>query len=102
MDQELIIRALRAHQAELRQAGVLNLSLFGSAARGDAGTDSDVDSVVRLSEDFSSGGLDYFGRLEELRERLRQIVGREVEILAEPVRKDRLRRNVEEDRVLAF
>lgn len=102
MDRDRIIEALRAHQEELRRTGVLNLSLFGSAARGDAGPDSDVDIVVRLSEAFSEGGFDYFGRLEELRERLAQIIGRDVDILAEPIQKDRLRRNVEEDRVLAF
>jgi predicted nucleotidyltransferase len=81
---------------------VQSLSLFGSAARGDAGPGSDVDIAVRLSDDFARGGFEYIGRLEDLRQRLRQIVGREVDIVAEPIRKERLRRNVEEERVLAF
>jgi predicted nucleotidyltransferase len=86
----------------LRRAGVLSLSLFGSAARGHAGRKSDIDIVVRLSEAFAQSGFDDLGRLEDLRARLRQIVGREVDIVTEPIRKDRLRRSIEEDRVLAF
>ena len=101
-DRNAILANLRAHESELRRAGVLSLSLFGSAARGDAGPKSDIDIVVRLSEDFAEGGFEYLGRLEDLRERLGQIVGREVDIVTEPIRKDRLRRNVEEDRLLAF
>ena len=92
-DRNAILASLRAHESELRRAGVLSLSLFGSAARGDAGPKSDIDIVVRLSEDFAEGGFEYLGRLEDLRERLGQIVGREVDIVTEPIRKDRLRRN---------
>jgi predicted nucleotidyltransferase len=102
MDRQTLIQTLRAHEPELRRAGVQSLSLFGSAARGDAGPRSDVDIAVRLSDDFAHGGFEYIGRLEDLRQRLCQIVGGEVDIIAEPIRNDRLRRNVEEDRVLAF
>jgi uncharacterized protein len=101
-DRDAILASLRAHEAELRRAGVLGLSLFGSAARGDAGPKSDIDVVFRLSEDFAEGGFEYLGGLDDLRERLGQIVGREVDIVTEPIRKDRLCRSVEEDRVLAF
>jgi uncharacterized protein len=101
-DTGVILASLRAHEAELRRAGVVSLSVFGSVARGDAGPKSDIDIVVRLSEDFAEGGFEYLGRLENLRERLGQIVGREVDIVTEPIRKDRLRRNVEDDRILAF
>ena len=54
MDRQRIITRLRAHEAELRRAGVLSLSLFGSAARDDAGPASDVDLAVRLSDDFAT------------------------------------------------
>jgi predicted nucleotidyltransferase len=36
---EQVIATLRAHEAELRAAGIRALSLFGSVARGDAGQD---------------------------------------------------------------
>lgn len=45
-----LIAALRAHEAELRAAGIRHLSLFGSVARGDAGAGSDVDLVAELVE----------------------------------------------------
>ena len=102
MDRRSIITRLRAHEGGLRRAGVQSLSLFGSAARDDAGPASDVDLLVRLSDDFAAGGFEYVGRLDALRKRLRQIVGQEVDLMAEPIRKDRLRRNVEQDRILAF
>ena len=40
---ERIIATLRAHEEELRRAGIRHLSLFGSIARGDAEAASDVD-----------------------------------------------------------
>ena len=43
-----VIATLRAHEAELRAAGIHRLSLFGSVARGDAGPDSDVDLAAEL------------------------------------------------------
>jgi predicted nucleotidyltransferase len=35
MSQDQIISALRAHEQELKRAGIASLSLIGSAARGD-------------------------------------------------------------------
>ena len=43
MNREAAITRLRAHEAELRRLGVKHLYLFGSTARDEAGTDSDVD-----------------------------------------------------------
>ena len=40
---------LRSHQAELRQAGVKSLKLFGSVVRGEAGPESDIDILVEFS-----------------------------------------------------
>ncbi len=97
-----VLARLRAHEAELRALGVRTLSLFGSVARGDAEPGADVDVAVRLGPEFSSGGFDHFGRLEELRERLAAIVGREVDVVAEPVERERLRRAIEGERVRAF
>lgn len=37
---------LRSHQAELREAGVKSLKLFGSVVRGEAGPESDVDILI--------------------------------------------------------
>jgi predicted nucleotidyltransferase len=102
MTRDEIIARLRAHEPELRAAGVLSLSLVGSFARGDDQEDSDVDVLVRLEEKPTEGGFAYFGRLDELSRRLAAILGRPVDVITEPVRKDRLRGNLEKDRTLAF
>jgi hypothetical protein len=46
---EHMIATLRAHEGELRRAGIRHLSLFGSVARGDATVDSDVDLAVEFA-----------------------------------------------------
>ena len=97
-----IIATLRSHESELKQAGVASLSLIGSVARGEDGPESDIDIVVRLTDDARRGGFAYFGRLDRLRGRLEAILARHVDLIAEPVEKERLRRAIEKDRVLAF
>jgi predicted nucleotidyltransferase len=93
-----VIATLRAHEAELRRAGIRHLSLFGSVARGDAQTDSDIDLVAELDPDARIG---LFG-LGALERRLAELVGRKVDLLPEPVEKPRLRASIDRDRRLAF
>ena len=102
MKRERVIATLQSHEPELKAAGVLSMSLFGSTARGDASRDSDVDVAVRLSETFSSGGLDYFSRLEELEQQLSRILGCKVDVVEEPVLKQRFQSRIDTDRALAF
>ena len=102
MNREQAISVLRDHEPELKAIGVVSASVFGSVARDDSGPDSDIDVVVRLSDDFSEGGFDHFGRMEELEQRLSVILGRKVDAIAEPVRKERLRAEIDRDRVFAF
>ena len=102
MKHDEIIAKLRAHEQELRAAGVTSLALFGSAARGDQRPDSDVDVVVRLSEEARQGGFVYFGRIDSLSRRLAEILERPVDVVAEPIQKDRLRHAIEKDRIVAF
>ena len=49
MKREEVIARLRAHELELRQAGIVGLSLFGSTARGEAAA-NDVDLLAALDE----------------------------------------------------
>ena len=102
MNREEIVSTLRAHEAELHAVGVVSLSIFGSAARGENLVDSDVDVAVRLGENFSKPGLDYFGRLDDLQARLSEILGCQVDVVEEPVRKDRLQRQIDLDRAVTF
>jgi len=92
------IATLRAHEAELRDAGIRRLSLFGSVARGEADAKSDVDLAV----EFDPGaGIDLI-RLVGLEREIGDILGRRVEILPEPIEKLRLRVNVERDRLVVY
>jgi uncharacterized protein len=93
-----ILTALRAHEAELRRAGVRRLSLFGSVARGDAQADSDVDLAAEFDPE---AGIGLFG-LAALERRLSEIVGRDVALLPEPVEQARLQSNIDRDRRRAF
>jgi hypothetical protein len=102
MSREQIIATLRAHEQALKDAGVVRLSLFGSVARDEAGPDSDIDIAVRLGEGFSTGGFDYFWRLEQQERRLSQMLGAKVDVVAEPVRKERFQNEIDRDRALAF
>jgi predicted nucleotidyltransferase len=96
-----VLAALKAHEEELRKAGVLSVSLFGSVARG-GDSPNDVDVAVRLGEKFSARGLDYFSRLRELEGRLSGILGCKVDVIEEPVRKERFQSEIDRDRAVAF
>jgi uncharacterized protein len=86
------IRALEPQLAELcRKYGIAELSVFGSAARGEARPDSDVDLLyVRLPG--NDLGMSYFS----LQEDLEGLFGRPVDLVA----KDGLHRVIR-DQVLA-
>ncbi len=102
MNRDDIIAALRAHEPELRAAGVRSLSLVGSAARGTQRADSDVDVLVRLVPEVIGSGFAYFGRVDALTHRLETILKRPVDVIVEPVHNQRLRRAVYRDRTVAF
>ena len=102
MERDEAIAILRKHEPELKAAGVLSLSIFGSVARNDGGPDSDVDVAVRLADNFSGGGLDYFGRLELLQHRLSELLQCDVDVISEPVRKEHFQQEISKDRALAF
>ncbi len=102
MDRNAIIATLQGREAEFRALGVVSLSLFGSAARGDATEESDIDLAVTLDPAATPRGFYYIGRLDELRERLEAALGRPVDLVPEPVEKPRFQQEIERDRVRAF
>ena len=60
-----------------RRYGVLELALFGSVLRDDYGPDSDIDVLVTFAPDSHPSLLD----LGEMREDLKEILGREVDLV---------------------
>jgi predicted nucleotidyltransferase len=97
-----LLARLRQFEPELRASGIESLTLFGSMARGDATPDSDVDLVIRPNAEFSSDGFDHFGKLEALRDRLKNLLGRDVDLVEEPILRPRLREAIELEGILAF
>ncbi len=93
-----ILATLRSREPALRQAGITHLSLFGSVARNEAGPDSDID----LAAEFDPAAKMDLIRLVGLEQELGDLLGREVQILPEPIRKARLLANVDRDRIRAF
>jgi predicted nucleotidyltransferase len=57
---------------------------------------------VRLGDNFSERGLDYIGRLDDIEERLSGILGCKVDVVEEPVRKQRFQREIDRDRAVAY
>jgi predicted nucleotidyltransferase len=103
MDRDQIIAMLRQHETELRAAGAEHVSLFGSVARGEATAESDLDILVKLSEPVILSGFGYFSALAILQERITEITGFEkVDVIAEPIAKENVRRSIERDRAIAF
>lgn len=102
MERQQVITALRGFVPELKAMGVLSASVFGSVARDEAGRDSDVDVAVRLGENFSRRGLDYVGRIMALEERLSRMLGCRVDVIEEPVRKQRMQVEIDKDRAFVF
>ena len=95
---ERVVATLRAHEAELRQAGLRSLSLFGSVARGESETDSDID----LAAEFDPAARMDLLRLTALERRIAELLGRPVDLLPEPAEKHRLQDQINRDRRRAF
>jgi uncharacterized protein len=74
------VRAKRRQILEiLASRGGANPRVFGSVARGDAGSESDVDLLVEFA-DGAPKGFEYFGMIFDLQEELARILGRPVHV----------------------
>jgi len=99
---EHIIATLRAHRAELEAMGVRHAALFGSRARGDARSDSDIDIALRLAPEAMPEGIRYFGKLADIEEKIGKLFFHTVEITDETMMRRKVRRFFERDKVDAF
>ena len=98
MGRDEVIATLREHESELRAQGVVRLGVFGSVARGEANQASDVDLVIAFDEARDLSLIDQ----ERVRNNLEAMLGTEVDLAVEPLRKPRLRQRVEAEAVFAF
>lgn len=53
MRRDEVLKKLRSHYAEIEELGVKELFLFGSTARDEAESDSDVDLLVDFQEELT-------------------------------------------------
>lgn len=89
MKREVVIRILKDRKTELRtQYGVKSLSLFGSVARDEATSASDVDLLVEFSRPVG-----YFG-LFALQNHLEKVLGCSVDLGTPDSLKPRIRERV--------
>ncbi len=103
MDKDQVIAKLREHETELRAAGAEQMSIFGSLARGEATEESDLDVLVKFSDPIIQSGWGYFSALAILKERLTVITEfNSVDVIAESIEKEKVRRSVERDRTIAY
>jgi uncharacterized protein len=91
------IQRLKEHETELRQLGVQHLYLFGSTARGEAGSHSDVD----LFFDYERGKFGLF-ELMDVKDAAARILGGKADIMTRDSIHKALRADIEADAVLIF
>lgn len=98
MKRDEVIATLRAHEPELRAAGVVRLSLFGSTVRDDARADSDVDLLAAFDDSRKLSLLDMIG----IENRLADLLGQPVDLIEEETLRPRARQSVSREAVRAF
>jgi predicted nucleotidyltransferase len=84
-----VIEQIKAHKAQLREYGVSSLSLFGSVARDEAKSDSDVDLLVTFKDAVTSDsffGLKFF---------LEDLLGRRIDLVTSGALREPIRQAIE-------
>src|SRR5271165_2834109 len=98
MDKGYVIETLRRHELELKAAGIEHLRLFGSVARGEASTQSDVDLIADIDR---SKRLTLFG-MAHLENRLSDLLGARVDLTPAGSMKQRVRARAFSEAIDAF
>ena len=98
MDRERVIAILREHEAELKSAGVVRLSLFGSVARGESTPQSCVDLMAEFD---AAKKFSVLGRVH-LENRLADLLGAKVDLAHTPMLRDGIRERATREAVLVF
>jgi predicted nucleotidyltransferase len=93
---EEVQRRLSEQGPVLAELGVRSLEIFGSVARGETATESDVDLLVEFDRAI---GLFHFSRVQR---RLEQILGCPVDLVMRDAVKAQLRDRIFRDAVRAF
>src|SRR5579863_8455982 len=97
MKRDDVITRLKEHETELKRLGVEHLYLFGSTARGEARSDSDVD----LFFDHPEGSLGLY-ELMDVKATAARILGRKTDIMTRRSLHPALRARIEASALQVF
>ena len=98
MELEKALRTLREAELALRAKGVRHAAVFGSTARGEQRTDSDIDIAVDLDDLVARTIYDYV----EVKDAVAALFDRQVDVVDRAALKPYLREEVERELVYAF
>jgi uncharacterized protein len=98
MKREDVIDILRRHADTLRDRGVRHAALFGSLARGDATSESDIDILIELAPEAR---VDLFAYVE-LRNYIADLFPGRVDVVNKRALKPHLRQPTDTDAIYAF
>jgi len=98
MNKDQVIAKLKAHEAELKAAGIVRLSIFGSVARGENSAQSDVD----LLADFDKTRRYTLLTMGKLECRLADLLGTRVDLSSTEWLKDTVSDQALREAVVAF
>jgi hypothetical protein len=98
MNRDEALNILRRLRAPLAERGISHAALFGSVARGEEGSRSDIDVLVTPAEGARLGLFD-LGGIQTI---LEDAFGTDVDVVVDPVRTPGLLRAIEKDRADAF
>src|SRR5438132_5160669 len=98
MNRDEVINKLRAHEPELKAAGIVRLAVFGSVARGDNSPESDVD----LLADFDKTKRYTLLTLGRLECHLADLLGTKVDLSSPEWLKESVKNQVLREAIVAF
>jgi uncharacterized protein len=98
MEAQRVVQILRDHEPELKAAGIVHLRVFGSVARGEASSSSDVD----LLADFDKSRQLTLVTVGRLQSDLTDLLGANVDLSSPEWMKEPVRTHALREAVVAF